>query len=607
MGVPLKLVQELWDGVTGATGTQFNKGAQLPWQNKGGDHFDADGVAQGAKAYAVAKPTVAARWVEFDLSALKPDAHGRVSVILRAVGSCKIETGKLNRTYRPQLVVDGAVILARAVAPLDGLNPVTTPIVNVSPSKPLSMQFDAPAGVRSVLRVYMTYKEYMALTLSVFAMRFPKVFAGGPKQLGLAAAHAVEFDPEDDPNVYFGERAFNANWGNEWSIPALENSVGTQGGFGSLGARNWAVVPDGLAPGIPALKLTFFKGDQAPCTLSHPWTAKDPRTPIYNRHGVPVHVTCLPSQYREQQHPGTPEELFFRGYWKFGPDYQCSNTGKKVGPCIAGRYGIRRGNDIRSVQEPHGGNGQSETYGDWRALLGAEQGFSGWSVRWLATQGPGDANPLKRYIRLGLYVYHMDQGSHEGNLWMLGNHTTGFLLIDPAEWAALETHVKLNDVVGPFDFNGNGTAVANGVLEAWFDGVLVFRKTNMRFRRHPAIKVDEAWIDNYHGGSTVAEAQHTLFLADLVVANQYIGPLALGLEDEEDPIVIAQLQAENAALRASLAIEKARADSLAVECETYRAEQPVLYDLLRDANQRMKDAAVSLSVGEARIPDDIGA
>jgi hypothetical protein len=47
-------------------------------------------------------------------------------------------------------------------------------------------------------------------------------------------------------------------------------------------------------------------------------------------------------------------------------------------------------------------------------------------------------------------------------------------------------------------------------------------------RHHPAFKVDEVWLDMYHGGLTPAEAEHPYKIAALVVAKQYIGPMGTG-------------------------------------------------------------------------------
>jgi hypothetical protein len=47
-----------------------------------------------------------------------------------------------------------------------------------------------------------------------------------------------------------------------------------------------------------------------------------------------------------------------------------------------------------------------------------------------------------------------------------------------------------------------------------------------RFRHHPAIKIDEVWLNWYHGGTQPASAAHHFRMTNVVVARAYIGPVA---------------------------------------------------------------------------------
>jgi hypothetical protein len=95
----------------------------------------------------------------------------------------------------------------------------------------------------------------------------------------------------------------------------------------------------------------------------------------------------------------------------------------------------------------------------------------------------------------------------------------------------------MNDIVGPYDELGNGTAVRNGVVRGWLDGVMVFEKTDAVLRRHPSIKIDEVWLNHVHGGTIVAETSHPFAMAALVVARKYIGPLQVGDVAVPPPVV----------------------------------------------------------------------
>jgi hypothetical protein len=50
--------------------------------------------------------------------------------------------------------------------------------------------------------------------------------------------------------------------------------------------------------------------------------------------------------------------------------------------------------------------------------------------------------------------------------------------------------------------------------------------TSLRYRHHPAIHVDEIWLDHYHGGATPAERMHSFWMGGVVAASEYIGPVS---------------------------------------------------------------------------------
>jgi len=41
-----------------------------------------------------------------------------------------------------------------------------------------------------------------------------------------------------------------------------------------------------------------------------------------------------------------------------------------------------------------------------------------------------------------------------------------------------------------------------------------------------AIKIEDIWLDIYHGGSAVSPHDQHLYLSNIVVARKYIGPLS---------------------------------------------------------------------------------
>ena len=63
----------------------------------------------------------------------------------------------------------------------------------------------------------------------------------------------------------------------------------------------------------------------------------------------------------------------------------------------------------------------------------------------------------------------------------------------------------------------------DGVLRAWVDGRLAFEKTDVRFRRSDQLKIEQVWMNVYHGGKSPYD-QH-LFIDNVVIAKKYIGPM----------------------------------------------------------------------------------
>ena len=71
----------------------------------------------------------------------------------------------------------------------------------------------------------------------------------------------------------------------------------------------------------------------------------------------------------------------------------------------------------------------------------------------------------------------------------------------------------------------NTPTVNDGVLRAWVDGRLAFEKTDLRFRDVDSLKVEEVWMNVYHGGTAPSPRDQHLYIDNLVIASSYIGPM----------------------------------------------------------------------------------
>lgn len=85
------------------------------------------------------------------------------------------------------------------------------------------------------------------------------------------------------------------------------------------------------------------------------------------------------------------------------------------------------------------------------------------------------------------------------------------------QWYRIEIHVKMNDV-----------GRQNGIMEAWIDGTLRYRKTNVVFRYpgHDNLHVRTVWLNVYAGGVDSGMKEDMFLMLDqLVVANDApVGP-----------------------------------------------------------------------------------
>jgi hypothetical protein len=63
------------------------------------------------------------------------------------------------------------------------------------------------------------------------------------------------------------------------------------------------------------------------------------------------------------------------------------------------------------------------------------------------------------------------------------------------------------------------------VIRAWVDGQLAFEKTDIAFRKTKQLRIEKIWFNVYHGGKIPAASDDHLYIDNVVIAKQYIGPL----------------------------------------------------------------------------------
>ena len=63
-------------------------------------------------------------------------------------------------------------------------------------------------------------------------------------------------------------------------------------------------------------------------------------------------------------------------------------------------------------------------------------------------------------------------------------------------------------------------------MHARIDGRLAFEKADIRFRHVARLKIEQIWMNVYHGGKKPSPYDQHLFIDNVVIAKKYIGPMA---------------------------------------------------------------------------------
>jgi len=149
--------------------------------------------------------------------------------------------------------------------------------------------------------------------------------------------------------------------------------------------------------------------------------------------------------------------------------------------------------------------GISGTYG--RAGWGGRpsNGRNGWSARGQFNKQVDGKTPV------GYYCYHADMKGQYGSGWIWDTEKRGYLRNN--RWHCIEQYAKMN-TPGQND----------GILRAWVDGKPAFEKTDIRMRDTDSLKIEAVWLNVYLGGKWTSKTTHHLYIDNLAIARNYIGP-----------------------------------------------------------------------------------
>lgn len=518
---PMPLAKDLltlWDGASGATRDYWNTALRATWRNKCGDWKDFFGKEQGsAPFHEVSIPVTGPQLVRLPMTKLVERwvGEGNSGVLLRANTTCVFASRQHADAFlRPVLQVFTDVGVYECACTADAhLSPSTYQAqghlesLSVDNETNVVMQFDlsqvrgfiSDATLRlNVIRQFST----PTIWLKAFNLNPPSISKNpqGALTNSLSMRYPNDVGMASDPDVLLCTD-FSEGWQDKFKCPGVPAGSGT-----AITSPTYGKDEHGA---------TYIRGQFSPAqgtfgaNISLQTRAKGPE----------------------------PEEAFFRYMVMLEEDWGSTVDGNKM-PGFGGRYGkwTQWSDGSGYWSGDQGGNGGNATTGKKDA-----QGIiAGWSLRGLGQPTPIDENPYRNLTPIGTYAYWADMpvdnyGSGYGSYWMWGSADRGYIALEHGKEYCIEQYVKMNTISGPYDEFGNGVGNRDGIFRVWVNDLLVFEKTDIRFRHHPQIKVQEAWANWYHGGMSPATATHHFRMNRFVVAKSRIGAPVFTGEPKPEP------------------------------------------------------------------------
>ncbi|QDU96942.1 polysaccharide lyase [Lignipirellula cremea] len=463
-------------GDDGASRDYYNAPAKLPWRNFLGDWADAVNRPQGEQPFGKvdAAAVMAGDVLEIDVTPLVQEwLSGRQpnqGMLLRLLsGGRKFVIASRESEVaanRPALLLEGdKSIRLPAVADIYLESSTYRSVGGVAPQLRLGSQ--NPVLIRFDLDEAATGKGFKKAVLRLVV---EKVYGSGECQVGVFRCSQGHAEPPSEPLLGLA-RKFPGDRG-----LGDDPQVLLQADFETpFWDKKWSQV-------AVKEKLSIVGDDQD--LMFQPLRGKALKVKMAQGEN-----TALNTLFKFGKKTGEePEEIFFRYYLRLADDWNQTVSGGKM-PGVSGTYGVA------------GWGGRKSN------------GENGWSARGAFSKTVPADNPLGGLHPIGTYCYHADMEGFYGDVWLWQRDYRGYL--ESNRWYCVEQQVKLNT-----------PGEKDGELRTWIDGRLAFEKTDIRFRHVDRLKVEQVWLNVYHGGKDPSPRDQHLYLDHVVIARQYIGPLA---------------------------------------------------------------------------------
>jgi len=465
------------DASDGISCSHFDLQVGIPWRVAGPEWLDADGTPQGQRAFAT-----------------HHIAQGEDRRVLR------IAVTDLVRAWLEGRQPNAGFLLRETSHPVmvfhsrEVAQPELRPQLLIASKDGRRRYIEAAADASIDCSTYRGLGSGPALQFAHgndLALRFDLGPAGATQTLQSAELILVRVDASRVTSpIAIGVFALRQPYSRDTTVRADGIARGYPGDQGIEGhpAVLFADAMEGSAP-----DRRWRHGQEAPTRM----VATDPANAFVPLRGKALRVTIprreqlgLDLRYRFRDHQASePEEIYFRYYLRLAPDWLAASDGGKL-PGLAGTYG--------------------------RAGWGGRpwDGNAGWSLRGGFSKGVPAAHPKARQVMLSTYAYHAGAKSSygEGLPWVDGDLAG---LVATGRWVCIEQHLRIN-----------APGREDGFLEVWVDGRLALHRADLRLRDRADIRIEEVWMNVFHGGTAAAPGDLHAFIDQVVVARQYIGPMA---------------------------------------------------------------------------------
>ena len=458
----------------GATRDFYNRAGFLPWQNFMGDWRDANDTAQGNKPYATARidDDDSGRIVEWDVTRLVQSwlsgKHQNQGIFLSTVKEggtivfCSREHA--NADQRPRLILTGTNGSATIDPKAD-----TYLTKSTYRSQGDAKELRVSGATDHLLIRFDLGRVQQPGDVSKATLRLFTIRQYGTATIGVFRCSQGHDLPPSDPI-----RGLAAAYPRDQGISRDPNVIFATDFESPKWNDEWTYAGN--------LKVI----DTVPGDVKRkfqPLQSKALRVRIAK--GSNGALNTLFKFQKETSHE--PDEIYFRYYLRLADDWNQTLQGGKL-PGISGTYGIA------------GWGGRKSN------------GKNGWSARGLFKLTIPRGNPLAGTTPIGTYCYHADMEGSYGTNWVWQRDYRGFL--ENNRWYSIEQFLKINT-----------PGKKDGILRAWVDGRLAFEKTDIRFRLVEKLKIEQVWMNVYHGGKKPSPYDQHLFIDNVVIAKKYIGPM----------------------------------------------------------------------------------